>query len=204
MSGGAQKKVAVLASGAGSNLQALIDSEEGKISLLVCNVPGAGCLERARKAGIPSVVLDHQDYASREAYDRALIDVLQQHRVEVVALAGFMRLVTPAFLKAFPHSVINVHPALLPAFPGMHAVQQALDYGVKVSGCTVHFVDEGTDTGPIIAQATVPVHDSDDAATLQARIQEEEHLLFPQVVWGVAHGRVSLHGRKVTIHEAAK
>jgi phosphoribosylglycinamide formyltransferase-1 len=115
-----------------------------------------------------------------------------------------MRLVTPAFLEAFPRAVINVHPALLPAFPGMHAVQQALDYGVKVSGCTVHFVDEGTDTGPIIAQATVPVHATDDAASLSARIQTEEHLLFPQVVWDVAHGRVSLHGRKVTFSEGAK
>ena len=203
MSAGAQRRVAVLASGSGSNLQALIDSDGGKISLLICNVPGAGCLERARRAEIPSLLLDHRDYPSRDAFDTALIAALRQHRIELVALAGFMRLLTPAFLNAFPLAVLNVHPALLPAFRGMHAVQQALDYGVKVTGCTVHFVDEGTDTGPIIAQATVAVHASDDAASLQARIQAEEHLVFPQVVWDVAHGRVLVTGRKVTFGEAA-
>ena len=204
MSSGALKRIGVLASGNGSNLQALIDSAGGKIEVLICNVPGAKCLERARQATIPAVVLDHKLFASREAYDQALLDELGKHKVDLVVLAGFMRLLTPGFLKAFPMSVINIHPALLPAFPGTHAVKQALDCGVKVSGCTVHFVDEGTDTGPIIAQATVAVLDSDDEASLLAKIHEVEHQLFPQVVWGVAQGRVSVHGRRVTIAGGAR
>ena len=203
MSRGVQKRIAVLASGRGSNFQALIDSEGGEVALLVCNVAAAGCLERARIAGIEAVVLDHKASPTREAYDRALLEVLKKHRIELVVLAGFMRLLTREFLNAFPHRVINVHPALLPAFPGTHAVRQALDYGVKVTGCTIHFVDEGTDTGPIIAQATVPVRDGDDEASLQLRIQEQEHLLFPRIVWALAHGRISLHGRQVKISEAA-
>jgi phosphoribosylglycinamide formyltransferase-1 len=200
----AQSNVAVLASGKGSNLQALIDSKGGKIDLLVCNVPGAACLDRAKKAGIEAVVVDHHEYLSREAYDQALIALLQARKIEVVVLAGFMRLLTPAFLAAFQHRVINVHPALLPAFPGMHAVKQAIDYGVKVTGCTVHFVDDGIDTGPIIAQAIVPVRDGDDEETLQQRIHVEEHLLFPKVVWQVARGDVSVSGRKVSIKEGAR
>ena len=189
-------RVAVLASGSGSNFQALIDAGV-KIVVLICNVPGAGCLERAKAAGIEAVVLDHKTFGSREAYDEAVVGELKKRQVQLVCLAGFMRLLTPKFLAAFPHAVINVHPSLLPAFPGAHSAKQALDYGVKVTGCTVHFVDEGTDTGPIIAQAAVPVLEGDDEGALQKRIQVEEHRLFPTVVAAYAHGRISVQGRKV-------
>src|SRR5690606_33746879 len=131
-------------------------------------------------------------------YDAALVEVLRRHRVELVCLAGFMRLVGPTLLSAFPSRVLNIHPALLPAFPGMHGQRQAVEYGVKVSGCTVHLVDEGTDTGPIVAQAAVPVRDDDDEASLSARILEQEHRLYPAVVRWVAEGRVSVSGRRVT------
>ncbi len=181
--------VAVLASGSGSNFQALIDAGLA-ITALVCNVPGARCLERAKAAGIEAVLVDHTQFPSRDAFDEALIAALRARRITKVVLAGFMRLLTPKFLAAFPEGVINVHPSLLPAFPGTHAARQALARGVKVTGCTVHFVDEGTDTGPILAQATVPVLDGDDEATLQARIQVEEHRLFPQVIARWVEGKV--------------
>ena len=189
-------RVGVLASGTGSNFQALIRAGV-KVAVLVCNVPSAKCLERARAAGVEAVVLDHTIFASREAYDEALVGELKRREVRLVCLAGFMRLLTPKFLAAFPRAVINVHPSLLPAFPGTHAAKQALDYGVKISGCTVHFVDEGTDTGPIIAQAAVPVLTTDDEATLQARIQLEEHRLFPAVVAAYLQGRIIVQGRRV-------
>ncbi len=189
-------RVAVLASGSGSNFQALIDAQV-PIAVLVCNVPGVKCLDRAKAAGIDAVVLDHKSFESRDAFDNALIAELQSRNVSLVVLAGFMRLLTPRFLSAFPSAVINVHPSLLPAFPGVHSAKQALEYGVKLTGCTVHFVDEGTDTGPIIAQAAVPVLEGDDEARLQARIQVEEHRLFPAVVAAVVEGRLKLDGRKV-------
>ncbi len=196
MTAAAATRVAVLASGSGSNFQALIDAHV-PIALLVCNVPGVACLDRAKAAGIEAVVLDHKAFDSRDAFDDALINALQTRNISLVVLAGFMRLLTSRFLAAFPAAVLNVHPSLLPAFPGVHSARQALEYGVKLTGCTVHFVDEGTDTGPIIAQAAVPVLDGDDEARLQARIQVEEHRLFPAVVAAVAEGRLKLNGRKV-------
>ncbi len=189
-------RVGVLASGSGSNFQALLDAGV-QVTVLVCNVAGAKCLERARVKGIEAVVLDHKSFGSRDAYDEALLAELKKRQVELLCLAGFMRLLTPKFLTQFGEAVINVHPSLLPAFPGIHSAKQALDYGVKIAGCTVHFVDQGTDTGPIIAQASVPVLDSDDEATLQARIQVEEHRLFPAVVTAFTQGRIALQGRKV-------
>ncbi|HEY1088418.1 MAG TPA: phosphoribosylglycinamide formyltransferase, partial [Archangium sp.] len=176
-------RVGVLASGSGSNFQALVDAlnvtgSPARVEVLVCNIPGAKVLDRAAKAGVESVLIDHKKVATREAYDEQLVEALTSRNIELVCLAGYMRLVTPGFLRRFPGAVINIHPALLPAFPGLHGVRQALQYGVKVSGCTVHFVDEGTDTGPIIAQATVPVLPSDDEATLGARINAEEHRLY--------------------------
>lgn len=189
-------RVGVLASGSGSNFQALIDARV-EIAVLICNVPGAKCLDRAKAAGIDAVVLDHKTFDSREAYDAALVAELSKRQVQLVCLAGFMRLLTPGFLAAFPQKVLNVHPSLLPAFPGVHSAKQALDYGVKVTGCTVHFVDEGTDTGPIVAQAAVPVLETDDEVALQARIQVEEHRLFPAVVAAYAQGKIRLQGRKV-------
>jgi phosphoribosylglycinamide formyltransferase-1 len=200
--------VGVLASGSGTNLQALIaaaargDLGPARIAAVGVNVPGCGALDRARQAGLPTFVVDHKAFASREAFDAALIEALRQHGVELVVLAGFMRLLTPAFLGAFPHRVVNIHPALLPAFPGTHAQKQAFDYGVKVSGCTVHFVDTGTDTGPIIAQAVVPVLETDDEESLRARILTEEHRLLSAAVRAVAEGRVTVEGRRVRVRGA--
>ncbi len=196
------KRVGVLASGSGSNFQALVDSlnadpsSPARVVLLVCNVPGAKCLERAAKAGVPTQVVDHRD-RPRDAFDHELLTVLRAAQIEILALAGFMRLVTPTILNAFPGRVVNVHPALLPAFPGLHGARQALAAGVKISGCTVHFVDEGTDTGPIISQAAVPVLPGDDEAALSARILKEEHRLFPEAIRALATGRLQIEGRRV-------
>ena len=198
-------KTGVLASGSGTNLQALIDAWRDRslapAELVVVGSNNAGCLalERAQKAGIETFVLSHKAFATRENFDRALVTELRSRNVELVVLAGFMRVLTGAFLDAFPLRVINIHPALLPAFPGMHAQKQALDYGVKLAGCTVHFVDKGTDTGPIIAQAAVPVLSGDDEDSLGKRILGEEHRLLPSVVRAVASGQVSVDGRRVRV-----
>lgn len=195
-------RVGVLASGSGSNFQALVDalhreSSPARVTCLICNVPGARVLERAANAGVEALVIDHKTFPSREAFDAHLAWELSARGVELIVLAGYMRLVTPALLSRFPGRVVNVHPALLPAFPGLHAPRQALAYGVAISGCTVHFVDEGTDTGPIIAQAAVPVQPDDDEASLTARIQKEEHRLFPAVVREIANGTITVEGRRV-------
>ena len=198
-------KTAVLASGGGTNLQSLIDHWQkgtlapAELAVVGANVAAAQALERAAKAGIPTFVLAHKSFASREDFDRALAAELRGRGIELVVLAGFMRVLTPAFLGAFPQRVLNIHPALLPSFPGTHAQQQAFDYGVKVTGCTVHFVDAGTDTGPIIGQIAVPVLDSDDEESLRLRILAEEHRLLPAVVRAVAAGRVTVAGRRVCI-----
>ncbi len=197
--------VGVLASGSGTNFQALVEGLKGspaEVKLLVCNVPGAKCLERAKALGVRAEVLDHRPFISRDQYDEALVALLSKHKIELICLAGFMRLLTPRFLKAFPQKVMNVHPALLPAFPGMHGVKQALDYGVKVTGCTVHFVDQGTDTGPVIAQAAQPVLEGDTEDTLAARIHADEHRLYPLAVRWYAEGRLKLEGRRVRVLEA--
>lgn len=194
--------VAVLASGGGSNLQALIDASRAadypaRIAVVLSNVPTAGALARAGQAGLATDVLSHRGFSSREAYDAELVSRLRQHGVEWVCLAGFMRIITPVFLRAFPQRVLNIHPALLPSFPGMHGPKQALDYGVKVAGCTVHFVDEGTDTGPIIAQAAVAVEEDDDEGRLAARILEQEHRLYPEALALAVTGRLRIEGRRV-------
>jgi phosphoribosylglycinamide formyltransferase-1 len=197
--------VGVLVSGGGTNLQALIGAAArgelgpAKIAVVGANVPGCGALERAAAAGIPSFVLDHKGFSTREAFDAALVESLRGHGVELVVLAGFMRLLSGTFLGAFPQRIVNIHPALLPAFPGTHAQRQAFTYGVKFSGCTVHFVDGGTDTGPIIAQAVVPVLETDDEESLRARILVEEHRLLPAAVRAVAEGRVEVDGRCVRV-----
>lgn len=187
----------VLVSGSGSNLQAILDAVaagrlHAKIGVVVSNVAMAKALDRAKKAGIETAVVDHKAHASREAFDAAVVEILRRKGVDVVVLAGFMRIVTPVLLDAFPHRVVNIHPALLPAFPGVHAQRQALAYGVRVSGCTVHFVDTGMDTGPIIAQATVPVLDDDTEETLRDRILAQEHALLPEVLGWIAEGRVEV------------
>lgn len=186
--------VGVLASGSGSNLQALIDAELGpaRIAVVICNVPGAKALARAEAAGIPSVVIDHRAFKDRGAFDLALVETLRARGVEWVVLAGFMRIVTPVVLDAFTDRVVNIHPALLPSFPGVHAQKQALLAGVKLSGCTVHLVDEGTDTGPILAQSAVPVLPDDDEARLSGRILAEEHRLYPRCVRALAEGRLRI------------
>lgn len=195
-------RVGVLASGSGSNCQALLDalnreSSPARVELVLCNVPGAKVLERAAAAKVTAEVIDHRAFADRTAFDGALVEALKRHRIELVCLAGFMRLIGKALLDAYPNRIVNVHPALLPSFPGLHGARQALEHGVKVAGCTVHFVDEGTDTGPIIAQAAVPVLDGDDEAALQRRIQEHEHRLLPEVVKRIATGQLRVEGRRV-------
>jgi phosphoribosylglycinamide formyltransferase-1 len=204
----ADARVGVLASGSGTNLQALIDAEArgalgpARLVAVGVNVDGCGALARARAAGIDTFVLDHRGYTSREAFDEALVAALSARGVGLVVLAGFMRILTPAFLAAFPSRVVNVHPSLLPAFPGVNSQAQAYRHGVKVSGCTVHFVDGGVDSGPIIAQAAVPVLDDDDEERLRLRILAEEHELLPAVVRAIAEGRVTLDADRRRAHMA--
>ena len=166
------------------------------------NVPGAKALDKARAAGVPARLMRHGDYASRDAYDTAMVTELRGHGVELVCLAGFMRLIGPVLLGAYSSRILNIHPALLPAFPGMHAVRQALAAGVRIAGCTVHVVDEGTDTGPIVVQAAVPVLDEDTEETLSARILRQEHRCYPRAVQLFAEGRISIAGRQVRVQGA--
>jgi phosphoribosylglycinamide formyltransferase-1 len=199
-------KVGVLVSGSGTNLQAMIDQIEAgtlaaRVVCVISNKADAFALERARRHGIPALHLDHRLFSGREAYDAALVAALREHGAELVVLAGFMRIVTPVLLEAFPQAVMNIHPALLPAFPGLHAQRQALEHGAKVTGCTVHFVDSGTDTGPIILQAPVPILEGDTAETLSQRISQEEHRLYPAAVQLYAEGRLTVEGRRVKISD---
>lgn len=166
---------------------------------MISNNPDAYALERAKRHGIPSMILRHQDYPDREDFDNRMIAILQSFGIDLVVMAGFMRVLSTLFLKAFPMKVINIHPAILPSFQGLHGQQKAFDYGVKFSGCTVHFADEGVDTGPIIIQAVVPVYDTDTADTLAARILKEEHRIYPQAIQWYAEGRLEVIGRKVRV-----
>lgn len=197
-------KLGVLISGSGSNLQSIIDNIEKKtlqsvIKIVISNNKNAMGLERAKKHGLPVAILPHEKYPNREKYDTELIRILRDYDIELVVLAGFMRILTPLFLKAFPQRVINIHPALLPSFPGTHGQKNAFDYGVKFSGCTVHFVDEGVDNGPIIIQSVVPVLQNDTADTLAARILKEEHRIYPRAIQLFAEGKLKIEGRKVRI-----
>jgi phosphoribosylglycinamide formyltransferase-1 len=196
--------IGVLVSGSGSNLQSIIDHIEAgtldaEIKVVLSSNPDAYALDRCRKHKISAVVLDHRQFDSRESYDRRAIEILESSYVELVVMAGFMRILSPEFFRAFPRRIINIHPALLPAFPGMHVQQKALEYGVKFAGCTVHFADEGIDTGPIIIQSVVPVYEDDTTDTLSARILEEEHRIYPQAIQYYAEGRIVIEGRKVLI-----
>lgn len=197
-------RLGVLASGGGTNLQAIIDccangSIDAEIVLVLGNVPGAGAFDRATRAGIPTLLINHKDFATRPDFDAAVVAALRAAQVELVVLAGFMRLISDPFIQAFPERIINIHPALLPAFPGLHVQQKALDAGVRFSGCTVHLVDGGVDTGPIIIQAVVPVHDDDSEASLSARILEQEHRIYPRAIQLFAEDRVRVEGRRVRI-----
>lgn len=208
-------RIGVLASGSGTNLQALLDAcaagrIDGRVAVVICNVPGAGALERAERAGSPAVLRPSRG-VDRAAYDAGLVEVLRDHQVDLVCLAGYMRIITPGFLAAFGPTaatrgcprLMNVHPGLLPSFPGLHAQRQALEHGARIAGCTVHFVDEGTDTGPVIVQAAVPVLPGDGEEALARRILAQEHRIYPRAVQWFAQGRLSLEGRSVRLEGTA-
>lgn len=198
------RTLGVLISGRGSNLQAILDAIaadrlDARVGVVVSNKLNARGLERAERAGVPTVVLSHKDYGSREAFDEALLVALRERDVDVVCLAGFMRILSPVLVRAFPNRILNIHPSLLPAFIGLHAQEQAVGHGVKVSGCTVHLVDEELDHGPILLQATVPVEEGDTEETLSARILEREHELYPKAIQLVLDGKVTIEGRRARI-----
>jgi phosphoribosylglycinamide formyltransferase-1 len=197
-------KLGVLISGTGTNLQAIIDAIErrelrAEIRVVISNRAGMQGLERAQRHAIPTRVIEHRRYASREAFDRALAEALAEHGVELVVCAGFMRLLSPVMLTAFADRVMNIHPALLPAFPGVHAQKAALEHGVQFTGCTVFFVREGVDDGPIIVQAVVPVMPNDDEESLSERIRAQEHRIYPWAIQLYQEGRLTIEGRTVRI-----
>ena len=196
--------IGVLLSGGGTNLQAIIDAiEQGRldacIRTVVSNRETAYGLTRARNHGIPAAVLDHRGFPSREAYDRVLAEHLETHGVELVVLAGFMRLLSPFFIQSFPDRIMNIHPALSPSFAGLHGQRQAFEYGVRFAGCTVHFVSEGCDEGPIIIQAVVPVLPDDTEESLAQRILVQEHRIYPRAIQLYSEGRLVIEGRKVRV-----
>ncbi len=197
------KNLGILLSGRGSNFEAIAHSVAAgqipaRIAVVISNREDAPGLARAWQMGLPARCIPSQG-KEREAYDREVVAVLKEHGVDIVCLAGFMRILSPYFIHEFPHRILNIHPALLPAFPGTDAQKRALEYGVKYTGCTVHLVDEGVDTGPIICQAVVPVRDDDTVETLSARILEEEHRIYPEAIRLVAEDRIRLEGRRVLI-----
>lgn len=205
------KKIAVLISGSGTNLQSIIDSVESgfldlEIAVVLSNREDAYGLTRAANHSIPTAVVKHNDFNNREEFERRLIQVLEEYGVDLVVLAGFMRVLSPMFVNHFHHAIMNIHPALLPSFQGTHGQQRAFEYGVRFTGCTTHFVDEGTDTGPVILQAVVPVLPDDTVDTLAARILKEEHRIYPESLrlWSI--DRLRIEGRKVVIlpEEASK
>ena len=202
----AKEKLGVLCSGRGTDLQSIIDAIErgevaAEIAVVLADKPDAYALTRAKKAGIPAVLVNRKEYEGREPFEEALIAALEAAGVTLVVLAGFMRILTPLFVRHFAGRILNIHPALLPSFPGAHAHRDVLAYGVKVSGCTVHFVDEGTDSGPIILQAAVPVLDDDTEETLGARVLAQEHIIYPKAIQLYCEGKLKVEGRHVKIAE---
>ncbi|MEK7850558.1 MAG: phosphoribosylglycinamide formyltransferase [Deltaproteobacteria bacterium] len=202
-------RLGVLASGSGSNLQAIIDSIESgylpcEIAVVISDNPAAYALKRAGKKGIATHIVEPGKFKDREAFDAELVRILKGHNVDLVVLAGFMRVVTRVLINAFPMRVMNIHPALLPSFPGLHVQKKAIEYGAKFSGCTVHFVDEGVDTGPIIIQAVVPVHDDDTEESLSARILSEEHRIYPYAIRLFAEGKLEIKDRMVFVKDHSK
>jgi phosphoribosylglycinamide formyltransferase-1 len=200
-------RLGVLASGRGSNFQAIIDSVESgyinaEIVVLITDNPGAFSIERAKKHGIEHIILVPKHFSSRDDYFREITAELNKRHIGLVVLAGFMRIVGKPLIDAFPNRIMNIHPALLPSFPGLHGQKQACDYGAKISGCTVHFVDEGMDTGPVIIQAAVPVKDSDTEDSLSERILRYEHKIFPEAIRLFSEGRIEVVGHAVRIKGA--
>jgi len=196
-------RLGVLISGRGSNFEAISNNInrlklDAEIAVVISNRPSAPGLEIARQHGLPLRVIASAGM-ERETYDRLLIDELKTHEVDLVCLAGFMRLLSAQFIQSFPQRVLNIHPSLLPAFPGLDAVRQALDYGTKITGCTVHFVDEFLDSGPIVIQSAVPVLDDDTVDTLSARVLAQEHLIYSKAIQYIADGRITIEGRRVRI-----
>ncbi|HEX2032491.1 MAG TPA: phosphoribosylglycinamide formyltransferase [Actinomycetota bacterium] len=200
------RRIAVLASGRGSNLQAFLDhpATGPLVTVVISDRPDAEALGRARAAGVPAVHLDPAPFPDRGAHDAALVSLLGRHDVDLVCLAGYMRILTPAAVRPLWGRMVNVHPSLLPAFPGARAIRDALAWGVKVTGVTVHLVDEEVDHGPILAQEAVPVREDDDEASLRARIQEVEHRLYPATVVDLAEGRLRVRGRRVVREEPVR
>jgi phosphoribosylglycinamide formyltransferase-1 len=201
-----QVPIGVLISGTGTNLQAIIDAIESgkldaKIEVVLSNKADAYGLVRARNHHIPTEVLNHKNFSSRETYDEAVVALLRERRVELVVLAGFMRLLSAVFVKAYSNRIMNIHPALLPAFPGLNVQQKALEHGARFSGCTVHFVNEECDEGPIIIQAVVPVLPDDTRETLAVRILEQEHRIYPRAIQLFAEGRLKIIGRRVMVDD---
>lgn len=196
--------IGVLISGSGTNLQSIIDAIaakelDAKIAVVLSNKADAYGLVRAKNHGIPTEVLDHKTFPSREAYDQAVVDRLCERGVELVVLAGFMRLLSPVFIKAYSNRIMNIHPALLPSFPGLHVQKKAVEHGVRFAGCTVHFVNEECDEGPIIIQAVVPVFPDDSETTLAARILKQEHRIYPRAIQLYAEKRLHVVGRRVVV-----
>ncbi|MGA2714136.1 MAG: phosphoribosylglycinamide formyltransferase [Bryobacteraceae bacterium] len=198
-------RLGILISGRGSNFEAIANSIarktlDAEIAIVISNRANAPGIEIARERGMPLRIIPSAGM-DRETYDKLLIDELQTHEVDLVCLAGFMRLLSADFIRAFPNRVLNIHPSLLPAFAGLDAQRQALEYGVRITGCTVHFVDEYLDSGPIVIQSAVPVLDSDTVETLSARILLQEHVIYPKAIGYIVDGRVAIEGRRVTIRE---
>ncbi len=198
------RTLGVLISGRGSNLQAILDATgqgrlNARVGVVISNTVGAPGLERARKADVPTVVLSHKDFDSRESFDTAVLEALRKYFVDVVCLAGFLRILSPVLVRAYPHRILNVHPSLLPAFVGLDAQRQAIEHGVKVSGVTVHLVDEELDHGPILLQRTVPLREDDDEEALSARILEQEHQVYPEAIELLLDGKVTFEGRRARI-----
>ncbi len=196
----------VLVSGSGTNLQSIIDAIESgrlnaRIAVVLSDNPEAYALERARRHGIRTCIVTKKEFPKREDYDRRAVEVLKEYGVELVVLAGFMRILSPVFIRAFPLRIMNIHPSLLPAFPGLDVHRKAIEWGARFSGCTVHFVDEGVDTGPIIIQAVVPIKEDDTPETLRERILAQEHRIYPEAIRLFSEGRLTVEGRRVRIKD---
>lgn len=202
------KRIAVLASGNGSNLEAILTAIErgeiqnARVTLVISNQEKAYALVRAEKHGIPRALFRKEDYPDRESYDRAILELLQVNRIDLVVLAGFMRLVSPVLVEAYRNRMMNIHPSLLPAFPGTRGVADALAYGVKVTGCTVHFVDEGMDSGPIILQEALTIREDDTVESLTERIHRIEHRLYPKAIDLWVRGKIKVEGRRCYLEQA--